>query len=165
MCDAHGLGDLYQRAIIQSEFIAFLHLVAVLVVCIAQKVSCLVVHHNSAVERVELEISILPSFLLSFYVLCVQAPKFGDRRAVLGGGDGCDGGRILRATGGRHGVSVRLRRVVLCAGDMEAGSCWRVKAREVTVTRLGGINRACCSARARGLASHTTEVATQPQDP
>jgi hypothetical protein len=51
---------------------------------------------------------------------------------------------------------------VLHAGDMEAGSWWRVKDRDVTVTRLGGIDRACCSARARGLALHTTEAATQP---
>jgi len=119
---AHGLGDLDERAIVEVEFIPLLQLVAVLVVCIAEEVPCLVVDHDPVVEGVELEIAILPSLLLSLDVLCKEAAKLGNRRAGLGGGNGGDGRGVLRgAQRGRHHVDIRERRVVVGVGDMEAG--------------------------------------------
>jgi hypothetical protein len=35
MCNAHRLGDLYKSAIVEVEFVSFLQLVAVLVICIS----------------------------------------------------------------------------------------------------------------------------------
>ena len=123
MGDAHGLGNLDKRAIVEVEFVPLVQLVAVLVVCIAEEVPCLVVDHDPAVEGVELEIAILPPLLLSLDVLCEEAAELGNGRAILGGGNGSDGRGVLGiAERGRHRVDTRLRRVVVGVGDMEAGS-------------------------------------------
>ena len=54
---------------------------------ISEKVPCLVIYHDPAVEGMELEIAILPPLLLPLDVLCIEATKFCHGRAVLGGGD------------------------------------------------------------------------------
>lgn len=123
MGNAHGLGDLDKRAIVEVKFVSLLQLVAVLVVCIAEEVPCLIVDHDPAVEGVELEIAILPPLLLSLDILGEEATELGNGRAVLGGSNGSDGRGVLSITQrSRHRVDSRLRRVVVGVGDMEAGS-------------------------------------------
>ena len=81
---AHCLSDLDQDALVQRQLIAFVQLVAVLPVRVADVVACLVGDHDAIVEGVELEVAILPSFLLPSDIVCEEAPKF-----CYGRGLGC----------------------------------------------------------------------------
>lgn len=67
----------------------------------------------------EFEETILPSFLLSSDIVCEEAPKFGNRRCVLRGLGGGDGGGILGASqGSSHCGRMENRCVVLFGGRM-----------------------------------------------
>jgi hypothetical protein len=81
--DAHSLGHLDQSAIIQAEFVPLVQLVAVLVVCVAQKIPRLVIDHDPVVEGVELQVAILPTLLLPSDIVGEQTSEFGDGRRVL----------------------------------------------------------------------------------
>jgi hypothetical protein len=122
MRDAHSLRDLHQSAIVQGKLVSLLQLVAVFVVRISQEVARLVIHHDPAIEGVELEKSILPPLLLSSDILREETSEFGHRRGILRGGDGGDVRSMLRVSErSRHRVDTRLVRVAFEVGDMEAG--------------------------------------------
>jgi hypothetical protein len=122
MCNAHGLRDFHQSAIVQSELVPLLQLVAVLVVSISQKVPRLVIDHHPTVEGMKLEVSILPPLLLSSDILREETSKFSYRRGILGGRDGGDIRGMLRVSKrSGHRVDIRLRRVEFRVGDIKAG--------------------------------------------
>ena len=103
----HGLGDLDHDALVERELIAFVQLIAVFVVRVAEEVAGLVVHHDPAVEGVELEVAIVPFLLLLANVGCVEAAELCDGRRLRRGDL-----RMRRATEGcRH----RLGGCVRCA--------------------------------------------------
>ena len=120
---AHRLRDLDKRAVVQGQLVAFVQLVAVFVVGIAEEVPGQVVDHDAVVERVELEKAIVPSLLLAADVVGEETAKLGDGRRVLRGGDGGDGGGVLvAAERSRHGTGWRTGRVAgRVESDMEAG--------------------------------------------
>jgi hypothetical protein len=76
LCDAHGLCNLDQDALIEAELVAFLQLIALLPVGVAYVVPRLVAHHDAAVEAVEFEVAILPPLLLPSDVVCEEASEF-----------------------------------------------------------------------------------------
>lgn len=86
LCHSYGLGNLYHDAFIEVEFIPLMELVTILVVGVAQVISGLVIDHDTVIERMEFEIAILPSLLLSSDVMGEEAAKLGDRCGVLRGG-------------------------------------------------------------------------------
>jgi hypothetical protein len=71
MCDAHGLGDLYQSTIVQVQFVSLVQLIAVFVIGISEEVARLVVYHNPAIEGMEFQVAILPSFLFPSNILSI----------------------------------------------------------------------------------------------
>lgn len=85
MRDSYCIGNLDHDALVQRELVALVQLIAVLVVRVAQKIARLVVHHDTVVERVELEVAVLPSFLLPPDVVREETSKLGDGRRLLGG--------------------------------------------------------------------------------
>lgn len=86
--DGHGFGHVDQDALVERELVAFVQLVAVLVVGVAEKVARLVVDHDTVVEGVEFEVAILPSLVLSPHVVAEETAEFGHGRRVLGRGEG-----------------------------------------------------------------------------
>lgn len=81
----HGFSNLDHDSLVESELVALVQLVAILIVRVAEEVAPLVVHHDAAVERVELEVAILPFLLLFADVRRVQAAELCDRRSLRGG--------------------------------------------------------------------------------
>lgn len=102
---AHCLSDLDQDALVQRQLIAFVQLVAVLPVRVADVVACLVGDHDAIVEGVELEVAILPPLLLASDVLREEAAEFCHGRG-LGGGE--SRGVRRAAYGGRHRVDIGI---------------------------------------------------------
>lgn len=83
--DSYGIGDLDHDALVESQLVALVQLVAVLVVRVAEEVAGLVVDHDAVVERVELEEAILPLLLLFADVGRVEAAELGDGGCLRGG--------------------------------------------------------------------------------
>ena len=106
----HGFGDLDHDALVEGELIALVQLVAILIVRVAEEVAPLVVHHDAAVEGVELEVAILPFLLLLADVGRVQATKLCDRCRLRGG--------QLRMRGAAEGSRHRMCRRALLLRDM-----------------------------------------------
>ena len=124
---AHGLSDLDHDALVESQLIALVQLVAVLVVGVAEEVAGLVVHHDPVVEGVELEVAILPLLLLLADVWRVETAELGDWCRLR-----CGELRVLRvAEGCRHRLCVRMRRARRLLQDMGGGrrgcvGAWRL---------------------------------------
>lgn len=83
--DAHGLGDLDHDALVKTELVALVQLVAVLVVGVSEEVPGLVVDHDAVVEGMEPDEAIVPALLLAPDVVGEETPELGDRRRVLRG--------------------------------------------------------------------------------
>lgn len=103
---SHGFGDLDHDTLVEGELVALVQLVAILIVRVAEEVAPLVVHHDASVERVELEVAILPFLLLLADVGRVQAAKLCDRCSLRGGQLRVRGA----AEGSRHRVCRRALR-------------------------------------------------------
>lgn len=124
MCNAHRLRNLDEGAIVQVQLVALMQLVTVFVVGVAEEVAGLVVDHDAIVERVELKKAILPSLLLAADILGEETAELGNGRAVLGGGDGSDGGGVRGAAErSRHGTGRWTEGAAACVYgiEMEAG--------------------------------------------
>ena len=106
----HGFGDLDHDALVEGELIALVQLVTILIVRVAEEAAAPVVHHDAAVEGVELEVAILPFLLLLTYVGRVQAAKLCDRCRLRGG--------QLRVRGAAEGSRHRVCRHALLLRDM-----------------------------------------------
>jgi hypothetical protein len=84
---AYRLGHLDYDALVQRELVALLQCTALLPVRIPNEVAVGVIHHDAAVERVQLEEAILPSLLLAAEVEGKEAAEFGDGCRALGRGE------------------------------------------------------------------------------
>lgn len=130
LSDSHGLGHLNHDTLVEVEFVALVQLVAVFVVGVPEEVASLVVHHDAIVERVELEIAILPAFLLAPDIVGEKTAELSNRRSVLRCGDG-RGVRCVSKRGCHRGeigmkrvksVVQAIKTTLLSVGDVEA---WR----------------------------------------
>lgn len=99
MGGSYRLSDGDQDALIQGKLVAVLQLVAVLVICFADREARRVEDHDAVVEGVKFEVAILPALLLPAHVMGKEAAELEDGRGVLRGGDG----------GGVGGPSQRVR--------------------------------------------------------
>jgi hypothetical protein len=116
LSDAHSLGDLDHDALVERQFVALLHRATLLPICVAEESARLVIDHDAAIEEVEFEIAILPTFLLAAEIVCVETAELCDGGGILGGGDSggiervpqrrCHGGEMgmLHAMVGAHGI-------------------------------------------------------------